>query len=105
MVYQSAEKDKPENPRSLLCVPFPQRTSQRQAAGPRREFCKNLNFHLDMAVPIRYLVKYKGSSLHGTFHVYLAVSTIPVIRLCNEIARLCCYLLTAGSLFFTLPES
>ena len=37
---------------------------------------------------------YKGSSLHGTtrgkFHVYLAVNTILVIRLCNEIARLCC---------------
>lgn len=104
MVYQSAEKDKPENPRSHLYVSFPQRTSQRQAAWPEREFGKNLNFHLDVAAPIRHTVKYKGSSLHGTFHVYLAVSTIPVIRLCDEIARLCCYLLTAGSLFFSLAR-
>lgn len=43
MVYQSAEKDKPENPRSHLYVSFPQRTSQRQAAWPEREFGKNLN--------------------------------------------------------------
>lgn len=37
--------------------------------------------------------------MHGIFRVYLAVSTILVIRLCNEIARLCCYLLTVKSLF------
>lgn len=38
------------------------------------------------------------------FHVYFAVSTISEIRLCNEIARLCCYLLAAESLFLCFAE-